>query len=165
MRRIFAVLMTLLVPALAGAAVLEIPVSTQSIGVLSYGEGTLDAFTLNLGDLAAEDLLEASLELLLTPEAPQGARFVEVQAAAWVSGAPVMPGSRTEYVAELAADRDEDATVYLDITPILADALAALQSAPTLVVGAIAEDALPGATVIPWDEGQDIYAVVRILSK
>ncbi len=125
MRRIFAVLVTLLVPALAGAAVLEIPVSTQSVGVLSYGEGTLETFTLNLGDLAAEDLLEASLELLLAPEAPQGARFVEVQTAAWVSGAPVMPAGQTEYVAELAADRDEDATVYLDITPILADALAA----------------------------------------
>jgi hypothetical protein len=165
MRKFFAVVMTLLIPALAGAAVLEIPLSTQSIGVLSYGGGTLETFTLDLGDLAAEDLLEASLELVLTPVAPEGGRFVEIQAAAWVSGAPAMPTGRTEYVAELAADRDEDATAYLDITPILADALAAAQSAPTLVVGAIAEDALPGATVIPWDSNQGIYGIVRILSK
>lgn len=41
MRKCFAVQMTLLVPALAGAAVLEIPVSTQSVGVLGYGESTI----------------------------------------------------------------------------------------------------------------------------
>jgi len=165
MRKCFAVLLTLLVPALAGAAVLEIPVSTQSIGVLSFGAGTLETFTLDLGDLDASDLLEASLELVLTPAAPEGARFVEIQVAAWVSGAPQIPAGRSGYMAEIAADRGEDATVLLDITPILADALAAEQSTPTLVVGAIAESTLPGATVIPWDSGQGIYGIVRILSK
>jgi hypothetical protein len=111
------------------------------------------------------DLPEASLELLLTPAAPEGARCVEIQAAAWVQGAPVIPTGKTGFVAEIAADRDEDAMVYLDITPILADALASAVSEPTLVVGAIAEDALPGATVIPWDSNQGIYGVVRILRK
>jgi len=113
----------------------------------------------------ASDLLEASLELVLTPDSPEGAPFVEVQAAAWVRGAPVIPTGKTGYVAEIAADRGEDATVYLDITPILADALAASESELTLVVGAIAEDTLPGATVIPWDSNQGIYGIVRILSK
>ncbi|MBM4117297.1 hypothetical protein FJ251_06065 [bacterium] len=164
MRTLLAVLM-LLVPALAGAAAVEIPVSTQSIGVLGYGAGTLETFTLDLGDLAAEDLLEASLELLIQPDAPEGARFVEVQVAAWVNGAPQIPAGRSGYMAEIAADRGEDATVYLDITPILADALAAEESEPTLVVGAIAEDTLPGATVLPWDSQQGIWGVVRILRK
>ncbi len=36
----------------------------------------LDAFTLDLGDLAAGDLLEASLELLLTPDALLGATVI-----------------------------------------------------------------------------------------
>lgn len=164
MRTLLAVLM-LLIPALAGAAAVEIPVSTQFIGVLGYGAGTLEAFTLDLGDLAAEDLLEASLELLIQPDAPEGARFVEVQVAAWVSGTPQIPAGRSGYMAEITADRGEDATVYLDITPILADALAAEVSAPTLVVGAIAEDTLPGATVIPWDSEQGIWGVVRILRR
>ena len=118
-----------------------------------------------IGQRSSEDLLEASLELLIQPEAPEGARFVEVQVAAWVSGAPQIPAGRSGYMAEIAADRGEDATVYLDITPILADALAAEVSAPTLVVGAIAEDTLPGATVIPWDSEQGIWGVVRILRR
>ena len=118
-----------------------------------------------IGQRSSEDLLEASLELLIQPEAPEGARFVEVQVAAWVSGAPRIPAGRSGYMAEIAADRGEDARVYLDITPILADALAAEVSAPTLVVGAIAEDTLPGATVIPWDSEQGIWGVVRILRR
>jgi hypothetical protein len=158
-------LLCLLIPVLAGAAQIEIPISTQSIGIVNYGGRILESFNLDLGGLDAGDLLEATLELRVTPQAPEGERYVEVQAAVWTQGVPTTPAGRAGYVAELVADRDEDAVAYLDITPIIADALASAQSEPTIVVGAIGEDALPGATVIAWDNGQDIWGTVRILHR
>jgi hypothetical protein len=162
MRHIIFVLVAILVPALAAAAETQITVSTQSVGIVTHDGRSLEIFTMDLDDLTAGDLLEASLELKVRPEAPAGARFVEVQVAAWVTGEPIVPAGRSGYVAEITADRGEDTAVFLDITPILADALETMNGEPSLVVGAIDEETLPGATVIPWDQGQGVWGIVRI---
>ncbi len=163
MRRLIAIPILLSLAVTAAAATLETAIPESGISTITHEERSLAAFTFAIpAELAAGDLLEAHLELRVDPDPSEGARFVEVEAASWESGVPLIPSGRESYASELAVDRGEDAFVFLDLTAILIDALNAASSQITIVVGEISEDALPGASLSALEPDQSTWGMIRL---
>jgi len=163
MRTLTLIAVVLLLAGAAHAETLEYPITTSSLSSVTHDGRILDSFTVVLPvGLTDTDLLEASLKLLVSPDPPPGAKVVQVEAAAWVGGDPLVPNGREGYSSEIAIDRGEEATVFLDLTAGLTDRLAAGSMQIEIVVGQISSDALPGGDVIPADADQGLWGTLRL---
>jgi hypothetical protein len=150
--------------ATAMADVHSIPVPTSAVTNQVYSGVTLQRFTLSIPEgIDIETFLSGMLTVSASLDAPE-AGLAEVSVAQWTNDAPAVPSGKELPVSNLVFG-SEVASVTLDLTPILRDALADELTEVSLVVGTLPESELSSCTILPIDNENGLWGTIELSNR